>query len=195
MDKRDKETGVEETQDQLEQTAEEMADTQDQPAENQDPKETEAASEPKEVEQLKAEKEALQDKYLRLLAEFENFKKRNTRERIELLNTAARDTLTALLPALDDFDRALSLPEEQRKTQAFQDGILLVYQKLKSTLQQRGLETMDTEGAAFDPELHEALTEIPAPSEDMKGKIIDTIEKGYTLKGKIIRHAKVVVGK
>lgn len=152
-------------------------------------------SELSEVEKVKQERDELRDKYLRMMAEFENFKKRNVRERMELLNTAAQDTLTALLPVIDDFDRALNLPEEQRNSPAFQEGIQLVYQKLTNTLKQRGLEVMETNGQDFDPELHEALTEIPAPTEDLKGKIVDTIERGYTLKGKIIRHAKVVTGK
>ncbi len=148
-----------------------------------------------ETDKLAEEKQALQDKYLRLMAEFDNYKKRTVRERIDLLDTAAKDTLSSLLPVLDDFDRAQNLSEEQKNTPAFQEGIQLVYQKLNNVLKQKGLEAMESTGLDFDPELHEALTEVPAPSEDMKGKIIDTIEKGYILKGKIIRHAKVVTGK
>lgn len=148
-----------------------------------------------ELDKVKQERDELRDKYLRMMAEFENYKKRNVRERMDLLNTAAQDTLTALLPVIDDFDRALNLSEEQRNSPAFQEGIQLVYQKLTNTLKQRGLEVMDTNGQDFDPELHEALTEIPAPTAELKGKIVDTIERGYTLKGKIIRHAKVVTGK
>lgn len=148
-----------------------------------------------ETEKLAKERDEIRDKYLRLMAEFENYKKRNVRERMELLSTAAQDTLTALLPVLDDFGRALNLPEEQRNSPAFQEGIELVHNKLTNTLKQRGLEVMETTGQDFDPEYHEALTEIPAPTEDLKGKIVDTIERGYTLKGKIIRHAKVVTGK
>jgi len=148
-----------------------------------------------ELAKLQTDKQALQEKYLRLLAVFENYKKRTLRERIELMDTAAKDTLTALLPVLDDFDRSHNLTEEQKNTPAFQEGIHLVYQKLYNIVKQRGLEPMESTGMPFDPDLHEALTEIPAPTEDMKGKIVDTIEKGYTLKGKIIRHAKVVTGK
>lgn len=144
---------------------------------------------------LNAENQELQDKYRRLFAEFDNYKKRTVRERIELMNTAAKDTLTALLPVLDDFDRAQNLSDEQKNTAAFQEGIQLVYNKLHSILKQRGLEAMESTGEVFDADLHEALTEIPAPTEDLKGKIVDTIEKGYTLNGKIIRHAKVVTGK
>jgi len=144
---------------------------------------------------LQQENQELRDKYLRLLAEFDNFKKRNVRERMDLINTAAQDTVTALLPVLDDFDRAQNLTDEQKKTPAFQEGIHLVYQKLFNVLKSKGLEPMDSTGQDFDPELHSAITEIPAPTEELKGKIVDTVERGYSLKGKIIRHAKVVTGK
>lgn len=195
MSKEDKDTSLQDNPGQADPKAETAEQNDQQTAENQTTEQESPALGEEGLAQLKAEKEELKDKYLRLLAEFENFKKRNTRERIDLLNTAAQDTLTALLPALDDFDRAVNLPEEQKNSPAFQEGIQLVHHKLNNILRQRGLEVMDTNGAAFDPEYHEALTEIPAPSEEMKGKIIDTVEKGYTLKGKIIRYAKVVVGK
>lgn len=139
--------------------------------------------------------EELKDKHLRLMAEFENFKKRSIREKMDMMKNAARDTMSALLPVLDDFDRAHKAAEENDKGDLFAEGIGLVYKKLYSTLEQRGLKPMETDGEPFDPELHEALTEAPAPSEALKGKIIDTIEKGYWLNDKIIRHAKVVVGK
>ena len=172
--------------------AQAMAENTDQEqAETTDNQSTEQDNEAK----LMQERDELRDKYLRLMAEFDNFKKRNIRERMDLMNTAARDTMTALLPVLDDFDRAQNLSEEQKNSPAFQEGIELVYHKLFSILKQRGLEPMESTGLAFDPELHSAITEIPAPSEEMKGKVVDTIERGYTLKGKIIRHAKVVTGK
>lgn len=144
---------------------------------------------------LQTQHTELKDKYIRLLAEFDNFKKRKIKERIELMNTAAQDTLTALLPILDDFDRAKKNAVDNNTEQLFNEGIGLVHQKLITVLNQRGLKAMETTGEQFDPELHEAFAEIPAPSEDMKGKVVDTIEKGYLLKEKIIRHAKVVVGK
>lgn len=147
------------------------------------------------MDKMQNELAELRDKYIRLLSDFDNYKKRTSRERIELIGTAAQDTLTALLPVLDDFDRALNLTEEQKNTPAFQEGIELVHQKLNHILQQRGLEPMESTGQDFNPDWHEALTEIPAPSEDLKGKIVDTIERGYTLRGKIIRFAKVVTGK
>lgn len=137
----------------------------------------------------------LKDKYLRLFAEFDNYKKRTIKEKIDFMSTAAQDTMSALLPVLDDFDRAKKNAEDESSTEPFSEGVNLVYNKIYNVLQQKGLRAMETNGEAFDPELHEAITEIPAPSEEMKGKIIDTVEKGYFLKDKIIRHAKVVVGK
>lgn len=137
----------------------------------------------------------LKDKYLRLFAEFENFRKRTVKEKMDLMRNAAQDTLSALLPVLDDFDRAKKIADNENTEETFSEGVNLVYQKLYNILQQRGLKPMESTGESFDPELHEAVTEIPAPTEDMKGKVIDTIEKGYWLNDKIIRHAKVVVGK
>lgn len=127
------------------------------------------------------------DKHLRLLAEFENYKKRTTRERLDLLNGASRDVILALLPILDDFDRA-------KKSEQFSEGVNMVYNRLYAVLQSQGLKIMESTGQAFDPEWHDAITEIPAPDESQKGKVIDTVEKGYLLNDKIIRHAKVVVG-
>ena len=147
------------------------------------------------AEKLQQELADLRDKYIRLMSDFDNYKKRTSRERIELIGTAAQDTLTALLPVLDDFDRAQNLTDEQKKTDAFQEGIHLVYHKLSNILQQRGLEPMESTGQDFNPDWHEALTEIPAPTEALTGKVVDTIERGYLLKGKIIRYAKVVTGK
>ncbi len=144
---------------------------------------------------LQAEYDALKDKYMRLYAEFENFRRRTAKEKIDIIKTAAQDTMTALLPVLDDFDRAKKSAESPESTEPFSEGVALVYQKLHHVLQQLGLEPMDTSDPAFDPDRHNAVAEIPAPSPDMQGKIIDTIEKGYLLGGKIIRHAKVVIGK
>jgi len=143
-----------------------------------------------ENQDLKIQVSDLKDKYLRLHAEFDNSRKRNIKERLELMKTAARDTMSVLLPVLDDFDRAKKSAEGE-----LSEGVQLVYNKLFSVLEQKGLKPMETENAVFDPELHEALTEIPAPSDDLKGKIVDTVERGYYLNDKIIRHAKVVVGK
>jgi molecular chaperone GrpE len=143
----------------------------------------------------KSKYDQLNDKLIRLAAEFDNFKKRTARERVDLLQTAAKDTIADLLPILDDFDRAKKLADDESSEEFFSEGVQLVYQKLHSTLKKRGLKVMESDGEEFDAELHEALTEIPAPSDDLKGKVVDTIEKGYFLQDKIIRHAKVVVGK
>ncbi|MFK8101514.1 MAG: nucleotide exchange factor GrpE [Saprospiraceae bacterium] len=148
-----------------------------------------------EIEELNIQVGELKDKYLRLFAEFDNYKKRTSKERIELMKTAAQETVVALLPVLDDFDRAKKNAEDDNSTEPFSEGVMLVYNKLNSILSQRGLEAMESTNETFDPELHSAITEIPAPTEEMKGKIIDTVERGYLLKDKIIRHAKVVVGK
>ncbi len=137
----------------------------------------------------------LKDKYVRLLAEFENYRKRTIREKVDLMATAAQDTMSAILPVLDDFDRAKANAEDDSNTEPFSEGVMLVYNKLYSILEQKGLKAMESNGVDFDPEFHEAITEIPAPSEELKGKVIDTVEKGYTLKDKIIRYARVVVGK
>lgn len=141
------------------------------------------------------EPDDLKDKYLRLFAEFDNYKKRTIRERLDLMKSASQDMMTAILPVLDDFDRAQKNAEAQEKTgDPVLEGLLLVHTKLYGILKQKGLEDMDPSGEEFDPELHEAITEVPAPTPEMKGKVIDTIEKGYRLNDKIIRYAKVVVG-
>jgi molecular chaperone GrpE len=136
----------------------------------------------------------LKDKYLRLFAEFDNYKKRTARERLDLIRHASEDIMVGLLPVLDDFDRAKKNADSEDSGESFSEGVQLVYHKLKQVLQQKGLKEMDTAETEFDPELHEAITKIPAPSEELKGKIIDHIEKGYYLNDKIIRHAKVVIG-
>ncbi len=146
-----------------------------------------------EVVKLNEELEEAKDKYLRLFAEFDNYKRRNTKERFDLMRTAAQETISAILPVLDDFDRAKKSSDND--AEVFSEGIQLVYQKLYSILENLGLKAMDSNGMDFDMEYHDAITDIPAPTEDLKGKIIDTIEKGYILNDKIIRHAKVVVGK
>lgn len=157
--------------------------------------EMQVAEQAEKIEELEHELKEAKDKYLRLFAEFDNAKKRNMKEKLELMKNAAQDTLASLLPVLDDFDRAKQSAEDENTNEVFSEGVTLVYNKLYTILGNRGLKQMESTGEPFDPELHEAITEIPAPSEEMKGKIIDTIEKGYYLNDKIIRHAKVVVGK
>ncbi len=134
------------------------------------------------------------DRYLRLFAEFENYKKRTTRERLEMFKTAGEDVMLSLLPVLDDFGRALKELEKSEDEGLFK-GVELIYSKLRETLRAKGLELMEINpGDSFDSERHEAVTQVPAPEEDLKGKIIDVVEKGYTLGDKIIRYPKVVIG-
>jgi molecular chaperone GrpE len=148
----------------------------------------------KELEERTIELAEAKDKYLRLFAEFDNYKKRSVKERLELMKSAAQDTISDLLPVLDDFARAKQSAEDESSSEPFSEGVLLVYNKLFNTLKAKGLHPMESNGEEFNPEFHEAITKIPAPSEDMKGKIIDTVTTGYKLHDKIIRHPKVVVG-
>jgi molecular chaperone GrpE len=148
-----------------------------------------------EVEALKAEANQLRDKYLRLVADFDNFRKRSAKERLELIQTASKDLITALLPVLDDSERAEKQMQTTQDIEAIKEGEKLVFNKLRSTLQSKGLKAMETIGSEFNPEFHEAITEVPAPNPELQGKVIDEVEKGYYLNDKIIRFAKVVVGK
>lgn len=140
-----------------------------------------------------ANKEA-NDKYLRLSAEFDNYRKRTLRERMELTKTAAESVILNILPVMDDFERAMYSIEHGMDFEATKEGILLIYNKFKEFNKQNGVTEIEAAGKTFDTDLHEALTKIPAPSEEMKGKIIDVIQKGYYLNDKVIRFAKVVVG-
>jgi|GEM_PF-326301 len=149
------------------------------------------------LEQLEAELADLKDKNLRIFAEFDNFKKRTAKERIELIKTAGKDVVLDMLSVLDDFERATKAAQEARANNmpVDLDGFNLIHNKIKNTLSNKGLKEMETNGELFDADLHAAITEIPAPSDDLKGKIVDTVEKGYYMSDVIIRHAKVVVGK
>ena len=155
----------------------------------------EPVAEESELEKVKDELKEAKDRYLRLAAEFDNFKRRNAKERIELIQTAGRDVITDLLEVLDDADRAQKQMETSEDVQQIKEGVSLIFNKLKNQLQAKGLKPMETIGKDFDPDLHEAISEIPAPSEELKGKVLDEVVKGYYLNDKIIRHAKVVVGK
>ncbi|GGE36448.1 nucleotide exchange factor GrpE [Psychroflexus planctonicus] len=161
-------------------------------------REEEASTEENELseeEKLKLELDLQKDKYLRLFAEFENYKRRTSKERVELFKTAGQEVMQSMLPVLDDFDRALKEVSKSKEKEVVQ-GIELIHNKLRDTLKAKGLEEFHVkEGDTFDGDLHEAITQIPAPSEDLKGKIIDVVEKGYTLGEKIIRYPKVVTGK
>ncbi|GAA4816607.1 nucleotide exchange factor GrpE [Litoribaculum gwangyangense] len=182
MSKKDKKQDIE--QEKVETSQTETVEVDKQQAENQSVE-----------EKLKDQVQQEKDKFLRLFAEFENYKKRTSRERIELFSTASEDVMKTLLPVLDDFERALSHIEEDKEAEELRKGVLLIYQKLINTLEQKGLKAIKIEkGDAFNADNHEAITQIPAPSEDLKGKIIDVIEKGYKLGDKVIRFPKVVIG-
>lgn len=133
------------------------------------------------------------DKYLRLYAEFDNFRKRTMRERGDLVRSAGRDVMEALLPVLDDFERALAAGEGQDLEQ-MKEGYLLIGQKMRGILEAKGLQRMEAKEAAFDTDLHEAITQIPAPAPNMVGKVVDVVEPGYKLHDTVLRFAKVVVG-
>lgn len=146
-------------------------------------------------DRLKADLEKEKDKFLRLFAEFENYKRRTSKERLELFKTANQDVVSAMLPVLDDFDRAMN-EIKKAKDKNLLKGVELIHNKFKETLRNKGLEAMNVEqGDSFDPEIHEAITQIPAPSDKLKGKIVDVVERGYKLGEKIIRFPKVVTGK
>lgn len=157
----------------------------------------EPVEEETETEKLRADLEEAKDKYLRKVAEFENVRRRHAKERIELIQTAGKEVITELLDVLDDCDRAQKQLESGNgdDVDAIKEGVLLVFNKLRNTLQSRGLKAMETLHHEFDPDLHDAITEIPAPTPELQGKVLDEVMKGYQLNDKIIRHAKVVVGK
>lgn len=143
------------------------------------------------IEDMKIELAESKDKFTRLFAEFDNYKKRTARERLELMNTANLDVLQSMIPILDDFERALKATEDDKES----EGLILIQNKLKSILVGKGLIPLNTEvGAEFDLDMHEAITTIPASEEDLKGKVVDVVEKGYKLGDKVIRYAKVVIG-
>ena len=137
--------------------------------------------------------EEQKDKYLRLSAEFDNYRKRTLKEKAELIKNGGEKTLTAILPVLDDFERAVKNMEASEETKAMKEGVELIFSKFQKILGQEGLQKIETEGQAFDTDYHEAIALIPAPSEDLKGKILDCVQTGYMLNEKVIRHAKVAV--
>lgn len=134
------------------------------------------------------------DKYLRLYAEFDNFRKRTMKERADLLSTASADVIKEMLPILDDFDRAVKANETVEDIQAVKEGFILIHQKLYKKLEMKGLQPIQAKDQVFDTDFHEAITQIPAPTEELKGKVVDEVEKGYMLNEKIIRFSKVVIG-
>lgn len=153
-------------------------------------------SKDKELSKVKAELSEIKDKYLRLYSEFDNFRKRTAKEKLDLVSTANEDLMLELLPVIDDFERAMnSFGSDNDDMDTMKEGVQLIYNKLKTVTEKKGLKNMKTDpGDEFNSELHDAISHIPAPDDKLKGKIIDTIEKGYYLNDKVIRFAKVVTG-
>ncbi|NQU34387.1 MAG: nucleotide exchange factor GrpE [Bacteroidetes bacterium] len=148
----------------------------------------------KKLEEANEKYNEINDKYLRLYSEFDNYRKRTNKERLDLLKSASQEVIIDMLPVLDDFDRALKAMDDQGVDAETKMGLELIYNKFNGVLTQKGLEPMNSIGKDFDTDYHEAITNIPAPSDDLVGKVVDVIERGYLLNGKIIRFAKVVVG-
>lgn len=156
---------------------------------------SDSLTEENEIVKLKAEVQEQKDKYLRLFAEFDNYKRRTAKERIELIQTAGKEVITSMLDVLDDCDRAEKQIQSTEDIAQIKEGVLLVFNKLRTTLQNKGLKQMESINTEFDVEKHEAITEVPAPTADLKGKVVDEVTKGYYLNDKLIRFAKVIVGK
>lgn len=168
---------------------EENQSEQNKPSENAD------ALQLSEIEKLEIEIAEQKDKYIRLMAEFENYKRRTSKERIELIQTAGKDIIVSLLDVLDDCDRAEKQMQNETNADVVKEGAFLVFNKFKSIMQSKGVKALESVDKDFDVEHHEAIAEIPAPGPEKSGKIIDEVQKGYLLNDKLIRHAKVVVGK
>jgi len=147
-----------------------------------------------ELTEAKEKISEINDKYLRLYSEFDNFRKRTMKEKAELFKTAGEDVIVSIISIVDDFERALKATDNSDENKTHREGIELIYNKFKKILEQKGVKEIEAIGTEFDTDLHEALTKIPSPTEDMKGKVINVIEKGYTMNDKVIRFAKVVVG-
>jgi molecular chaperone GrpE len=192
----DKEKEALSEEEEIKQDASQESEKQvDEESETGNTEETEGTETLSEVEKLQLEKESLNDKYLRLYSEFDNFRRRTQKEKLELYKTAGEDIFKSLLPVMDDFERARKSMDESQDYESLKTGVDLIYNKLLQVFKANGAEPMEsTIGKDFDSEIHEAVTQVPAPEKKMKGKVIDEVEKGYLLKDKVIRYAKVVVG-
>jgi molecular chaperone GrpE len=173
----------------------ELSDTQANDNMTEEVGSSENLSEESELEKWQQQVAEWKDKYIRLVAEFDNYKKRSFKEKMETIQTAGKDVMMSLLDVLDDSERAEKQMATASDIQAIKEGMQLVFNKLKHTLNQKGLKSFESIGEPFDVEKHEAVTEIPAPSKKQEGKVLDELQKGYLLNDKLIRHAKVVIGK
>jgi molecular chaperone GrpE len=163
--------------------------------EGKDSENIETSKELEVSEALEKELAEQKDKFLRLFAEFDNYKKRNAKERIELFATAGKEIIVEFLPILDDFERAIKSNENSEDLSSVKEGMLLIFDKMNKSFEKKGVRKINAKGETFNPDLHEAITEIPVNDESQKGIVIDEVECGYTLNDKIIRYSKVVVGK
>lgn len=161
---------------------------------NKDHKKKKGKSDKETIEELQAKNNELNDKFLRLFAEFENYRKRAINERLELIKNASEDVIKQLLPIVDDYERALKSMNENTDINSVKEGTELIYNKIKTLLEQKRVKEITSIGEVFNTDFHEAITTIPATSEEMKGKVIEVVQKGYTLNDKVIRYAKVIVG-
>jgi molecular chaperone GrpE len=193
---KDQEEVKEEEVTQVESEKASKADANEEETSNEEAASTKASAveEKTPLEIAQAEADEWKDKYMRIYAEFDNFRKRNAKERIELIKSASSNVLKEIIPVLDDFDRAIAANETNEDITAVKEGFDLIKTKTFKILETQGLKAMDAVGKPFDVENHEAITNIPAPTEDMKNKVVDVIEKGYFLNDKVLRFAKVVVG-
>jgi len=179
----EKEKEIQKEEEQATSTEEQNATAESQNQEPQDP-----------LAELQTKYDELNDKYLRLYSDFDNFRRRTAKERIDLLKSGGEDIFKVLLPVLDDFERAMKNMDTAQDVPSVKEGVELIYHKLFKEMSNKGLKMMDTIGQPFDSDFHEALTQIPAPTKDMRNKVVDEMEKGYFLNDKVIRFAKVVVG-
>jgi len=190
-DKKGKEKVVDNAKERVEETEKETVEQAEEAVDTEKSPEDECLDS---VAELNKKVEEMNDKYVRLSAEFDNYRKRTLKEKIELTKSAGAPIILSLLPVIDDFQRALDHLDEAKDMKAMKEGIILIYNKFNDFLSQQGVAEIDTKEVEFDTDHHEAITKIPAPSEDLKGKVIDCVEKGYTLNDKVIRFSKVVVG-
>ena len=200
--KKETENNQQEQEEQQQQEEAQGGEAEEQQAETPDDKSQQETKEKKkdkkqEKKREKSDKEKLaemQDRYLRLQAEYDNYRKRTLREKMELTRSAGEDILNGLLPVMDDFERALQSIDEAENAEALKDGVHLIYGKFKDFLHQQGVREMESQDQDFDTDKHEAISKVPAPSQDMKGKVVDVVQTGYYLNDKVLRYAKVVVG-
>ena len=184
------ESQIEET---LNEENEVVADSTDENIENNNSDSEECEETLSEIDQLKQQLETSNKEYMFLMAEFDNFRKRTIKEKAEIIRNATEKAMKELLPVVDDFERGLAAMAETTDAEAVKDGMELIYNKFIKYLEQNGVKAIDSTGADFDTELHEAIAMVPSPDESQKGKVIDTVMKGYTINGKVIRHSKVAV--